>query len=94
MGRLAERFQDASRSGVYRVSDGAVPRRAAREAGAGAQVLVLEGLDALSSDDLQAIVATLERLARAHRERGKPFFAVLIDPGRVLPLPLLYKEKT
>lgn len=91
MGHLAERYRDASRSGVYRVTDAAVPRAAALEAGV--EVLFLEGLDALTSEDCQAIVATLERVAAVHRERRKPFFAILVDPRRRLPLPTLYKEK-
>jgi hypothetical protein len=91
MGHLAERYRDASRSGVYRVTDAAVPRAAALEAGV--EVLFIEGLEALSPEDCQAVLATLERVAAAHRERGKPFFAVLVDPRRKLPLPTLYKEK-
>jgi hypothetical protein len=91
MGHLAERYRDASRSGVYRVTDGAVPRAAALEAGV--EVLFIEGIEALAAEDYQAILATLERVAAAHRERGKPFFAVLVDPRRLLPLPTLYKEK-
>ncbi|HWM42952.1 MAG TPA: hypothetical protein VNP36_10975 [Burkholderiales bacterium] len=94
MGHLAERYRDASRSGVYRVTDAAVPRAAALEAGAGAQVLILEGLDALAAEDFRVIVAALEAMAAVRRERGKPFFAVLVDPRRVLDLPALYKEKT
>ena len=34
MGKLAERYGDAARSGVYRVRDAGVPRAAAAEAGA------------------------------------------------------------
>jgi hypothetical protein len=33
MGKLAERYADATRSGVYRVADAGVPRTAAAEAG-------------------------------------------------------------
>jgi hypothetical protein len=93
MGHLAERYRDASRSGVYRVTDGAVPRAAAQEAGAAAQVLILEGLDTLAPEDFQIIVAALERVAAARRNGSTPFFAVLLDPGRRLGLPTLYKEK-
>jgi hypothetical protein len=93
MGHLAERYRDASRSGVYRVTDAAIPRAALVEAGSGPQVLILEGLDTLGREDFQALVAPLERLAAARRERGAPFFAVLVDPGRRLSLPNLYKEK-
>jgi len=94
MGHLAERYRDPSRSGVYRVTDAAVPRAAALEAGPGPQVLIVEGLDTLAAEDLQAIVATLERVAAALRERGTPFFAVLVDPRRLLGLPALYKERS
>ena len=93
MGSLAERYRDASRSGVYRVTDAAIPRAAVLEAGAGPQVLILEGLDTLGPEDFHALVATLERMAAARREGGAPFFAVLIDPDRRLRLPDLYKEK-
>ena len=93
MGHLAERYRDASRSGVYRVSDAAIPRAAAVEAGPASQVLLLEGLDTLSAAELKAIVVALGHVAAARRERGQPFFAVLLDPGRRLALPTLYKEK-
>jgi hypothetical protein len=93
MGHLAERYRDASRSGVYRAGDGAVPRAAAEEAGPGPRVLILEGVAALPPSDVAAIVATLERLAAAARQSGQPFFAVLLDPERRLDLPNLYKEK-
>jgi hypothetical protein len=93
MGHLAERYRDASRSGVYRVTDGAIPRAAVLEAGSGPQVLILEGLDTLEPEDFRRVVAVLERVAAARRERGAPFFAVLVDPGRRLSLPNLYKEK-
>jgi hypothetical protein len=96
MGHLAERYRDASRSGVYRVTDAAIPRAAALEAGSAAQVLIIEGLDALAArepQEFQALVAALERVAAGRRERGTPFFAVLIDPRRRLSLPTLYKEQ-
>jgi hypothetical protein len=94
MGHLAERYRDASRSGVYRATDGAVPRAAAQEAGNGSRVLILEGLDSLAAGELQPLLAALERIAASHRARETPFFAVLIDPRKRLPLPNLYKEKT
>jgi len=93
MGRLAERYRDANRSGVYRVSDAAVPRAAAAEAGPASQVLVLEGIDALAPKEVEMIVAALQHVAAARRARGMPFFAVLVDPERRLALPTLYKEK-
>ena len=97
MGHLVERYRDARRSGVYRVSDAAIPRSAALEAGSAAQVLIIEGLDAVAvrePQEFQALVAALERVAAGRRERGTPFFAVLIDPQRQLSLPTLYKERS
>lgn len=94
MGHLAERYRDPSRSGVYRVTDAAIPRAAAREAGPGPEVLILEGLERLSAAELRALVALLDGMARARQASGKPFFAVLVDPTRAFDLPNLYKEKT
>jgi hypothetical protein len=96
MGHLADRYRDASRSGVYRVTDAAIPRAAALEAGPAAQVLIIEGLDQLAGEnphEFAAVVAALARVAASRRERGAPFFAVLVDPGRLLSLPALYKER-
>ena len=81
-----------ARSGVYRVSDATMPRAAAVEAGPASQVLLLEGPGYALACGAR-IVAALERVAAARRERGQPFFAVLLDPGRHLSLPTLYKEK-
>ena len=95
MGHLAERYRDASRSGVYRVTDAAVPRAARAEAGPGVDVLILEGLDKLAAEhpgEFQAVVSAFERVAAARRQNGAAFFAVLVDPARVLRLPTLYKE--
>jgi hypothetical protein len=97
MGHLADRYRDASRSGVYRVSDAAIPRAAALEVGSAAQVLIIEGLDALAAEhpnDFQALVSSLERIAAIRRSGSAPFFAVLLDPRRRLPLPNLYKERS
>jgi hypothetical protein len=54
MGKLAERYSDAARSGVYRVRDGAVPRAAAGEAGlrareASAAMLLNGGFESLGT---------------------------------------------
>jgi hypothetical protein len=94
MGHLAERYCDPSRSGVYRVTDAAIPRAAAREAGPGPEILILEGLDRLAAPEVKALVALLDSMAQARRARGTPFFAVLVDPKKALDLPNLYKEKT
>lgn len=122
MGHLAQRYLDAGRSGVYRVTDAAVPSKAAAEAGSiltrielanGAggsallatvladpgrepRVVIIDGADALvaeSERDFRALVAALEAAAAARRERDAPFYAVLVDPRRLLALPNLYKER-
>jgi hypothetical protein len=43
MGKLAQRFLDPGKSGVYRVTDATVPRSAAREAGLALLEVPLEG---------------------------------------------------
>ena len=122
MGHLAMRYRDASRSGVYRASDAAIPKAAAAEAGsiltriaivpgaAGSALLdavladpgrdplvvIVEGADVLAAArgaDFAALVAALDAAAAARRASGVPFYAVLVDPRRVLDLPNLYKEQ-
>ena len=95
MGHLALRYRDASRSGVYRVTDAAVPREAAVEAGSIlTQIGIANGaaLAAARASDFQALVSALQSAAAARRERGTPFYAVLVDPRQILRLPALYKE--
>jgi hypothetical protein len=66
MGKLAERYGDAARSGVYRVSDGAIPRAAAAEANAqllelAASAVALGGLrQALAGDERCILVVLIE----------------------------------
>src|SRR5688572_18796014 len=121
MGHLAMRYRDASRSGVYRASDAAIPQAAAAEAGstlartpippgAAAPVPLAPGpadpardplavtadgpaaMAAAAAGDLEALVAALQAAAAARRASGVPFYAVLVDPRRILGLPNLYKE--
>jgi hypothetical protein len=54
MGKLAERYTDAARSGVYRVDSAEVPLRAALEARA--HVLELAGGDALALAGLPQLI--------------------------------------
>jgi RNAse (barnase) inhibitor barstar len=56
-------------------------------------VLVLREPDALPRDDLGVLVEVLRSAAQFWAGRGRPFFAVFIDPRRALALPDLYKEK-
>ncbi len=74
MGKLAERFGDAARSGVYRVFDAHIPRMAAREADA---VLIEVGVAALS-DGAWTLVE------RAMREPGKAACILLVQDAAAL----------
>jgi RNAse (barnase) inhibitor barstar len=56
-------------------------------------VLVFHDFDALSRDDLGVLLEVLRSAAQFWAARGRPFFAVFIDPQRSLALPDLYKEK-
>ncbi len=56
-------------------------------------VLVLHDADALPGDELGVLLEVLRSAAQFWAGRGRPFFAVFIDPRRSLALPDLYKEK-
>ncbi len=56
-------------------------------------VLMLAGARALAKDDLGVLLDVLDASAGFWKVRGKPFFAVLLDPGRELPLADLYRER-
>ncbi len=58
--------------------------------GAG-QVLLLS--QAQAGDDLGILLDVLGSAAEFWRERGRPFFAIFVDPPEGLALPALYKEK-
>jgi hypothetical protein len=134
MGKLFERLQDPSRSGVYRVSrpDEVVAEgsklslarvRYADKAellkniaaalefpdwfghnwdaledcltdlswrDAAAYVLVFD--EPKPGDDFGALLDVLRSSAHSWAGRGKPFFAVFVDPQRVLPLPDLFRQ--
>ncbi|HUQ24790.1 MAG TPA: barstar family protein [Burkholderiales bacterium] len=55
-------------------------------------VLVFLNWQALSSDDLGLLIDILRSSAESWQGRGKPFFAVLLDPQGRLALPPLYRE--
>ena len=55
-------------------------------------VLVFRNWQALPGDDLGALIDVLRSSAEFWQGRGKPFFAVLIDPQARLTLPLLHRE--
>jgi hypothetical protein len=44
-------------------------------------------------DDLGVLIDVLRSSAESWAARGKPFFAVFIDPSRALALPSLFTEK-
>lgn len=134
MGKLIERLQDASRSGVYRAAradeivdamrggnlafariryaDKAVLLKNIAAAlefpdwfGANWDALedclsdlpgkgsVLLFEQPIPGDDLGVLIDILRSTAESWAARGKPFFAVFIDPARALPLPSLFTEK-
>jgi hypothetical protein len=121
MGKLAERYGDGARSGVYRVRDAGIPRAAAAEAQAvlieldvaaladggwqqvqraigpphaGTCVVLVPDAAALARPENHGLLQALRDAALSCREKGRPFFAVLVDPDARLALPLLYKERT
>lgn len=55
-------------------------------------VLVFEGFQGLPADDVGVLREVLAAAAEFWRERGKPFFAIFIDPGRTLLLADLFDE--
>jgi RNAse (barnase) inhibitor barstar len=137
MGKLIERLQDASRSGVYRAPSVDVVVDAVRASGldlahirfaekaallkniatalafpswfganwdaledcladlswreAGGYVLLFE--QAQAGDDFGVLADVLRSAAEYWAGRGKPFFAVFVDPAHRLPLPELYRGK-
>jgi hypothetical protein len=56
-------------------------------------VVVLAGAHAMPKDDLGILIDVLDSAAGFWKGRGKPFFAVLLDPARELQLADLYREK-
>ena len=136
MGKLLERLQDASRSGVYRVAraDEIVDAVRGSELSvkkvryadkqsllnniaaalrfpewfganwdaledclsdlswhpAAGHVLIFE--NAKEGDELGVLIDVLRSSAEFRAGRGKPFFAVFVDPARKLPLPELFRQ--
>ncbi|HXZ91280.1 MAG TPA: barstar family protein [Burkholderiales bacterium] len=59
-------------------------------------VLLIERFEALrvkGFDDFGTLLDVLEASAAYWRERGRPFFAVLVDPAHTLSLPDLYRAR-
>ncbi len=86
MGKLAERYTDAARSGVYRVTDAAVPRAAAAEARALLVETSAEALadgrwkelrDALEAGGRPACVALIGEAASFVARRADDYTALL-----------------
>ena len=55
-------------------------------------VLVFRNWQALTSDDLGVLIDVLRSSAEFWQGRGKPFFAVLVDPQARLALAPLHRE--
>jgi hypothetical protein len=136
MGKLLQRLQDASRSGVYRAPNHAEIMDATRGTGIsvariafapkdrllrdiaraldfpdwfgenwdaledcltdlswhGADGYVLLFEDARPGDELGVLIDVLRTSAEHWAGRGKPFFAVFVDPQRTLALPELFRQ--
>ena len=56
-------------------------------------VIVLRGADALGAEDLGVLVDVLSSCAAYWVERGRPFFAVFVDPQHGLALPELFRAR-
>ena len=61
--------------------------------GAG-HVLLIERQGDLPLDDLGVLIDVLAAAAEHWRGRGRPFFAVFVDPEGVLALPELFRRKS
>jgi hypothetical protein len=59
---------------------------------ADSHVLVFSNWHALAGDDLGVLIDVLRSSAEFWSGRGRPFFAVLVDPDKKLALPPLYRE--
>lgn len=59
---------------------------------AAGHVLVFEGSRGLAQDDAGILIDVLTAAAEFWAGQGKPFFAVFVDPARVLKLPDLFRE--
>jgi len=60
-------------------------------------VLLIENFEALHApcpDDFRELLDVLAASAAYWRERGRPFFAVLVDPAHTLSLPDLYRPRS
>jgi len=135
-GKLIQRLQDPSRSGVYRVSRADEVMDAVKGSSlspvrvafsdkvqllkdlavalgfpdwfghnwdaledcltdlswrdASAHVLLIE--NPKPGDDLGVLIDILRSSAESWAARGKPFFAIFVDPGHALPLPALFRQ--
>jgi len=55
-------------------------------------VLVFEGFQSLPADNVGVLIDVLASAAEFWAGEGKPFFAVFIDPARVLVLADLFRD--
>jgi hypothetical protein len=56
-------------------------------------VVLIDGYGELPADDLGTLFDVLAAAAGFWAGRGRPFFAVFIDPGHALALPALFRPK-
>jgi hypothetical protein len=55
-------------------------------------VLLIRGAPGAAGDELGILLDVLEASAGFWKTRGKPFFALAVDPAGELELPALYRE--
>jgi len=56
-------------------------------------LLVIDGFEGVPNDDLGILIDVLASSAEFWSGRGTPFFAVFVDPRRLLGLPDLFRER-
>ncbi len=73
-----------------------LPGACAQAADAPGRILLIEDFDDLArrnADALRPLIAALESAADRHRSRGDSFFAVFLDPSRLLAIGPLYDRR-
>ncbi|TXL65287.1 hypothetical protein [Zeimonas arvi] len=73
-----------------------LPGECGQAADAPGQILLIDDFDDLArrdADALRPLIAALASAADRHRSRGDNFFAVFLDPGRLLAIGPLYDRR-
>ena len=73
-----------------------LPGECEQAASAPGRILLIDDFDDLArrnADGLRSLIAALESAADRHRSRGDSFFAVFLDPSRLLAIGPLYDRR-